>query len=286
MKKKQLHQPFELFISDMTEWEERALIYHFFEIVQILEGDGMREVNENFFPYKKGDIFLFTPLDCRGFKSINATRFCSIRFSEVFLTDYKSIAMRERITLWLKQLEQIFYEHNRFHPFIIKDKNDCKMIAGLIDNIGNEFNHKQAYFEDNLQYLITVILNLLSRNVTSHSTVADQHEEPLINKLLLHIRQNIDNKEALKVKYLAGKFHLSANYVGEYFKKITGESLQDYIQLYKMKSVEQRLIFSNHRIGEIADELGFTDESHLSSQFKKYSGFSPTEYRKNKRINP
>src|SRR3984885_8175885 len=113
MKQKQLHEPFELYISDIAEWEERALIYHFFEIVQILEGEGMREVNENFFSYKKGDIFLFTPLDCRGFKSSTATKFCSIRFSEVFLTDYKNMAMRERITLWLKQLEQIFYQHNR-----------------------------------------------------------------------------------------------------------------------------------------------------------------------------
>jgi YesN/AraC family two-component response regulator len=283
MKEKQLHQPFELYISDIAGWEERALIYHFFEIVQILEGEGVREVNENFFSYKKGDIFLFTPLDCRGFKSIKATKFCSIRFSEVFLTDYKSIAMRERITLWLKQLEQIFYQHNRFEPVIIRDKNDCKMITGLIDNLGNEFNHKQAYFEDNLQHLITIILNLLSRNVISYSTVGDQHGEPLINKILLHIRQNISNKEELRVKYLAAKFNLSANYVGEYFKKITSESLQDYIKLYKMKSVEQRLIFSDHRISEIADELGFTDESHLSRQFKKYSGYSPTEYRKNKR---
>ena len=284
MKQKQLHQPFELHISDAAEWEERALVYHFFEIIQILEGEGEREVNENFFPYKKGDIFLFTPLDCRGFKSTNATRFCSIRFSEVFLTDYKSIATRERIALWLKQLEQIFYEHNRFQPFIIRDNNDCKLITSLIDNLGDEFGHKQAYFEENIQHLITIILNLLSRNVAHYSPTGHQHEESLINEVLLHIRQNIDNKEALKVKTLANKFHLSANYVGEYFKKITGESLQDYIKLYKMKLVEQRLISSNHRIGEIAIEFGFTDESHLSSQFKKHSGFTPTEYRKSKRI--
>ncbi|PSL49759.1 AraC-like DNA-binding protein [Chitinophaga niastensis] len=283
MKEKQLHQPFELYISDIEEWEERALIYHFFEIVQILEGEGIRVVNENNFSYQKGDIFLFTPLDCRGFKSIKATKFCSIRFSEVFLTDYKSISMRERITLWLNQLEQIFYQHNRFQPVMIRNKNDGKMITNLIDSLGSEFDHKQAYFEDNLQHLITVILNLLSRNVINHVTAGNQHKEPLINKIVLHIRQNIYKKEELKVKYLATKFNLSANYVGEYFKKITGESLQDYIKLYKMKSVEQRLIFSDNRIGEIADELGFTDESHLSTQFKKHSGYSPTEYRKNKR---
>jgi AraC-like DNA-binding protein len=68
--------------------------------------------------------------------------------------------------------------------------------------------------------------------------------------------------------------------VGEYFKKMTGESLQHYIMLYKMRLVENKLRFSNLSLSQIADELGFSDESHLSKQFKKYSGHSPNEFRK------
>ena len=38
------------------------------------------------------------------------------------------------------------------------------------------------------------------------------------------------------------------------------------------------------RISEIAEELGFTDESHLSKFFKKYKGCSPSSFRKSNNI--
>lgn len=286
MKKKQLHQPFELHVSDMEHWNERPLIYQFFEIVQIIEGEGTRIVNEYRLPYKKGSIFLFTPLDCRGFESFTPTRFCSIRFSEIFLEQYKSREEKECVVQWLKQLEGIFTYHNRFEQVLIKSEGDCQMIFSLIENMINEYNGKQSYYGENLQHLVTLVLNIISRNVSpkKNTTLYTKSEEPLINKILVYLHQHIHCPEKLRVKHLADQFHLSANYVGEYFKKITGESLICYITQYKMKVVEQRLNFSDYSIGQIAHELGFSDESHLSRQFKKHKGVTPARFRKqNKR---
>ena len=144
MEQKALHQPFELYVCDMESWRARPLIYHFFEIVQILDGEGTREVNRNIFPYKTGAIYLFTPLDCRGFEASTATRFCSIRFSEVFLGKYRTALERDRITLWLKQLEHIFYHHNRFQELLIKQPGDCNMVSSLVKNMVEEYGQKQA----------------------------------------------------------------------------------------------------------------------------------------------
>ncbi len=284
MEQKALHQPFELYVSDMECWNERPLVYHFFEIVQILEGSGTREVNHNRLPYQKGCIFLFTPLDCRGFDSETPTRFCSIRFSEVFLGQYRSAQDRERIHQWLKQLEHIFFHHNRFQELLVKRPGDARMIATLMDNMVEEYEQKQSYHEENLQHFVTLILNILARNVTGDAAAASGPEqEALIGRMLLHIRQHINQPDKLRVEFLAAHFNLSANYVGEYFRKFTGESLQHYITQYKIKLVQQRLAFSTLTVSQIAGELGFTDESHLSRQFRKYSGVSPLEYRKNAR---
>ncbi|ASZ13316.1 helix-turn-helix domain-containing protein [Chitinophaga pendula] len=284
MERKALHQPFELYVSDLECWNERPLIYHFFEIVQILEGDGVRHVNNNYYPYVQGNIYLFTPLDCRGFDSTVPTRFCSIRFSEVFLSQFRGKQERERITQWLKQLEHIFYHHNRFQEVLIRRPEDCNMIATLIAGMIAEYEGRQLHHEENLQSFVTLILNILARNVSGDSEyidpVAAGDTEPLINKMLVHIQQHISSPDRLRVDYLAQHFNLSTNYVGEYFRKFTGESLQHYITHYKIRLVQQRLTYSHRTIGEIADELGFTDESHLSRQFKKYSGVSPAAYRK------
>jgi YesN/AraC family two-component response regulator len=282
MRQKQLRQPFELYISDIECWEERPLIYHFFEIVQVMEGSGVRTVNRNEFPYKKGSIFLFTPLDCRGFDIKTPTRFCSIRFSEVFLGQCRTAQDRERITQWLKQLEHIFYHHNRFQELLVKQPGDCRMISTLISNMVEEYEQKQSYHEENLQHFVTLILNIIARNVSANmdTTVGGTALEPLINKMLLHIRQHINHSEKLRVDYLASQFNLSVNYVGEYFRKFTGESLQHYITQYKIRLVQQRLAYSTLTVSQIANELGFTDESHLSRQFRKHNGVSPIEYRK------
>lgn len=282
MERKELHRPFELYVSDMECWNERPLIYHFFEIVQMLDGEGVRIVNQNKFSYHKGSIFLFTPMDCRGFYAEKPTRFCSIRFSEVFLKQYKNAQERERITQWLKQLEHIFSHHNRFQELLIKQPGDCHMVASLIQQMIAEYDQRQAYHEENLQHFVTLILNILARNVSGNAeTPAPTAEaEPLINRMLVHIRQHISDPEKLRVDYLAAHFNLSANYVGEYFRKLTGESLQHYITQYKIKLVEQRLANSTLTISQIAGELGFTDESHLSRQFRKHNGVSPVEYRR------
>lgn len=283
MKQKMLQRPFELYVADMEDWQSRPLIYHFFEIVQILDGEGVRVVNRNRFPYSKGSIFLFTPLDCRGFEMSKPTRFCSIRFSEVFLAKCKNAQDRERISSWLRQLEHIFYHHNRFERVLIKQPADCQMISTMIGNMVQEYEGKQPYYEENLQHFITLVLNMIARNVADGKLTvdADPEPEPLINRMLLHVHENINDPDKLRISYLAKQFNLSANYVGEYFRKLTGESLQQYITQYKMQLVQHRLANSTLTVSQIADELGFSDESHLNKQFRKHSGgVSPLEYRK------
>lgn len=282
MEQGNLYQPFEIFVADMDSWKQRPLVLHFFEIIHILEGTGTRIVNRNRFPYRPGSVFLFTPLDCRGFESETPTRFCSIRFSEVFLGQCKTSAERDKIGNWLKQLEHIFFNHNRSDHILITQTADCKLIVSLMSHMIAEYGHKHRFHEENMQHFVTLLLNIIARNVGAVSGNAPEgsYTEPLINRMILHIRRAIYHPEKLKLEYLAAHFNLSVNYIGEYFKKQTGESLQQYLVRYKMKLVEQRLTYSALTISQIADELGFTDESHLSRLFKKHAGVSPSVFRK------
>lgn len=281
MKKRFLHQPMEVSLQDLKDWKENTLVYHFFEIVHILEGHGERIVNENAYPYKKGDIYIFTPLDCRGFESQKPTVFCSIRFSEVFLTPKNDSHTSNQSLIRLKQLEEIFYHHNRFQSLSIRNADDCIMVKNLISNIIVEYKQKRLFSQQNIQHHITSILNILSRNIAPKpDSEKIGIEEPLINKLLTYIKLNISNRENLKTEKLSERFNISKTYIGEYFKKLTGENLQRYILVYKLKCAEQRLMYSDYSIKQISDELGFADTSHLSQQFKKHYGISPSRFKK------
>jgi AraC-like DNA-binding protein len=146
-----------------------------------------------------------------------------------------------------------------------------------------EYENKHPYYQSNLQHYVTLLLNIVARNVAEDVNVVKEAEAgPLIGQIIMYIRNYIYTPELLKLELLATKFNLSLNYIGEYFKKQTGESIQQYIIRYKLNLVQLRVSFSDLTIGEIADELGFTDESHMSRLFKKYYGVTPAMYRKEK----
>ncbi|MHA4808408.1 helix-turn-helix domain-containing protein [Flavitalea flava] len=82
------------------------------------------------------------------------------------------------------------------------------------------------------------------------------------------------------VYLISQRFAISETYLGRYFKKHFNETYQQYIMQYKFKLIENRLLHSNMRINEIADEFGFTDKSHFNRMFKKHSGMSPSAFKK------
>jgi AraC-like DNA-binding protein len=100
-----------------------------------------------------------------------------------------------------------------------------------------------------------------------------------VRNILRYIQTNIHIPHQLRAEVISEHFQISETYLGRYFKKHAGETLQQYITNYRLKLVENRLLHSSMRIGEIADEFGFTDKSHLNRIFKKYRGTNPSDFK-------
>ena len=56
-------------------------------------------------------------------------------------------------------------------------------------------------------------------------------------------------------------------------------SYRSYINDYRLQIIEKRLTVPTITLGQIADEFGFTDESHLNKFFKTHKGIGPKDYR-------
>lgn len=87
--------------------------------------------------------------------------------------------------------------------------------------------------------------------------------------------------EQISIQYLANLVHLNPVYLSQLFKKETGIPLGKYIQTEKLKEAQKLLIQSDQSIAEICMMLHFNDQSYFSSIFKKYTGLTPNQYRKN-----
>ncbi len=75
---------------------------------------------------------------------------------------------------------------------------------------------------------------------------------------------------------------LSPNYLSDLLRKETGKSTQDHIHYHLLGMAKDRLLGTDESIKEIAHSLGFEYPHYFSNLFKKKTGISPTEYRKQK----
>lgn len=82
------------------------------------------------------------------------------------------------------------------------------------------------------------------------------------------------------VKYFAEKCFLSPNYFGDLIKKETGRTPQEYIQGKIIDIAKEQLLGTAKTINEISYALGFQYSQHFNRYFKRNTGMTPSEYRK------
>ena len=157
---------------------------------------------------------------------------------------------------------------------VFRNKNDESFAEILILQIAREYRNKT---EDYLiiRNSISILLNLITRNIikSEASDIEKNRKAFSIMKIITYIQQHIKDKERLRIPVIAEHFRISENYFGEYFKQQTGISYQEYLLDYRLKLVKT-ICHSSIRLSEIAYELQFSDESHLSKLFKN-TGYNP-----------
>lgn len=151
----------------------------------------------------------------------------------------------------------------------------------VVEAIIRESINRDIYEQEIIRQLVNSIIVVVARNIAKYlpekiDVVSEEKIVDIINYIQLHIYE----PEALRVGSIAQHFNVSENYLGRYFKKHTNETMQSYINNCRVELVAHRLKHSQMRIGEIANELGFNDESHLNKFFKQKMGLSPSQYRK------
>jgi AraC-like DNA-binding protein len=273
-------KPFEIQEIELTEWKQRPVKNNFFELVLIKDGDGTQCINYNDVSYSKGSIFLLPPLKCHSFNIEKQTKFVFLKFTDSFFKNVNRINIDRNE--WFKEASYILSNYNQLPGDIIKNEIDRNHLGSLIEMILQE---SRSYGESSINLvtsLMTSVLEILIRNIkkSNYFEVPNNSDDRII-KMLTYINENIDKTELLKVENLADVFMMSSTYVSEYFKKQVHMSLREYIIKAKLKLVEIRLLNSDFTLTQIADELGFTDVSHLSKTFKRYAGTSIREFKNN-----
>ncbi|HYG38495.1 MAG TPA: AraC family transcriptional regulator [Cytophagales bacterium] len=280
MQVQNLFQPFEIEFKVVNECPIKPHKHTFFELVYIMNGEGIYHINKNKFNYSSQNLFLMMPMEDHYTEVKSTTSFLFIRFNDIYLKAQKARDQHSNLGDWIQKLEYIFQNSNHQQGCIIRNVHDKPLVHALTEAIIQEYVNQQTLHKELVQQLINTLITLVARNISLHISDKTKVNHNISLDIIHYIHQNIYNPEKLKAENIASHFNISLNYISEYFKKHTNENLQQYIINYKLSLVEVRLKHSDLRLNEIAYEFGFTDESHLTKTFKKYKGLSPNEYRK------
>jgi AraC-like DNA-binding protein len=80
--------------------------------------------------------------------------------------------------------------------------------------------------------------------------------------------------------YISEKLHHDYTYIANLFSEATGITIEHFIILHKIEKAKELLLYNELNLTEIAWQLNYSSVAHLSNQFKKVTGLTPTYYKK------
>lgn len=111
----------------------------------------------------------------------------------------------------------------------------------------------------------------------------DDKRTRLVDQVKTAIVQLIYKEQELKENlsdYLSNQLHLDYTYLSNLFSEIEGTTIEKYFIAQKIERVKELLVYDELSLSEIADLLSYSSVAHLSSQFKKVTGFTPTQFKR------
>jgi len=80
-------------------------------------------------------------------------------------------------------------------------------------------------------------------------------------------------------EYLSEKLHYDYTYLSNMFSEVKGITIQQFIIIHKIEKVKELLLYDELNLTEISYQLHYSSVAHLSNQFKKVTGLSPSYYK-------
>ena len=118
---------------------------------------------------------------------------------------------------------------------------------------------------------------------TAGLELMDDKKTILVDKIKTIIIESIlSNEEQIKIKltdYLSEKLNHSYPYLSNLFSEVNGTTIEKFCLDQKIERVKELLAYDDLNLTEIAWKLNYSSVAHLSGQFKKMTGLTPTHFK-------
>ncbi len=147
--------------------------------------------------------------------------------------------------------------------------DSCKVILGEIETGAELSKEKVEQFGKNLAALGFELLD------NSKQQLIEQIKNVIIQQVHHSQEENHHNYSDILSKSL----HKDYSYLSGLFSEVEGITIEKYIINQKIEKVKELIIYDELNLSEIAYKLGYSSVAHLSNQFKKVTGLTPSHFK-------
>ena len=162
-----------------------------------------------------------------------------------------------------------------FEPFSMKVKNKSAFID-FFKQAESAWRKKSTGFEMKAMIKLYEILLNMQKEI-EHSYITKENIKKL-QPAIEYIHSRYDS-QIITISDLANECNISEPYIRKLFQKAYGISPIKYINRLRIERAKELIESGIYSISEVAQMAGYNDESYFSREFKKATGYAPSEYR-------
>ena len=161
------------------------------------------------------------------------------------------------------------------------------MVKDELKKMGIEYINLDLGTVETVESVTAHQLARLKKNLLkSGLEILDDKKSILIERIKNVITEMIHYSDSeLKMNYsehIGKKLNYDYTYLANTFSEVKGMTIQQFIIIHKIERVKELLIYEELNLTEIAHKMHYSSVSHLSNQFKKITGLTPSYYKKMK----
>ena len=104
--------------------------------------------------------------------------------------------------------------------------------------------------------------------------------EKIKSAVLRYVSMLGDDKRSNLSAFIASEVNYEYTYISNLFSSVEGITIEQFYILQRIEKVKELLVYDQCSVAGIAEQLGYSSIHHLSSQFKKVTGLTPSHFKK------
>jgi AraC-like DNA-binding protein len=263
---------------DLMKTSHRQLHAHAFtELAIIMGGSVVHCTRTEEYPVGTGAVFVITNKMEHGYRDAKNLYLCNIMYEVDFLSGFKEL---EQIPGYhaLFSLEPFYRSHHRFQSRLNLDSRQLAYVSRLVGEMKWEFEEKKSGHKPAIKALLVQLIIYLSRQYSRQKSGKAARIMPLAESVAF-MEENFNQKLALRD--LAGIACMSVPNFVRVFKDTYHTTPVDYLIRLRVQKASEMLKNQDETVTSVALKSGFSDGNYFSRTFRRITGKTPSELRKN-----